>query len=179
MCSDEVHFLSERTAGLYWRSTRCFIGHAFDADINYSLEIWRKTLKMYRGKTVIRKSKVHGKIKVRPYSICSRLVLIHTQKHKPFYTYFVLRQQIICFASAKSKTTLYTFWKQASQVDIWKEKGWISARCTARNFYISYVPTSVQCRIVNTFRPSTHKATQKKLIGHANYQPVISELLPL
>jgi hypothetical protein len=28
-------------------------------------------------------------------------------------------------------------------------------------------------------RPSAHGATQKKLIGHANYQPVSSELLPL
>ena len=28
-------------------------------------------------------------------------------------------------------------------------------------------------------RPSTHRATQKKLIGHANYHPVTSELLPL
>jgi hypothetical protein len=30
-----------------------------------------------------------------------------------------------------------------------------------------------------TVRPSAHGATQKKLIGHANYQPVTSELLPL
>jgi hypothetical protein len=28
-------------------------------------------------------------------------------------------------------------------------------------------------------RPCAHEATQKKLIGHANYQPVTSELLPL
>ena len=28
-------------------------------------------------------------------------------------------------------------------------------------------------------RPSAHGATQKKLIGHANYQPVTSELFPL
>ena len=49
MCSDEVHFLSERSAGLYWRSTRRFTGHAFDADINYSLEISRKALKNVSG----------------------------------------------------------------------------------------------------------------------------------
>jgi hypothetical protein len=30
-----------------------------------------------------------------------------------------------------------------------------------------------------TVEPSAHVATQKKLIGHANYQPVTSELLPL
>jgi hypothetical protein len=28
-------------------------------------------------------------------------------------------------------------------------------------------------------RPSAHGATQKKLIGHANDQPVTNELLPL
>jgi len=30
-----------------------------------------------------------------------------------------------------------------------------------------------------SFRPSAHGATHKKLIGHANYQPISSELLPL
>ena len=29
-----------------------------------------------------------------------------------------------------------------------------------------------------SLRPSAHGATQNKLIGHANYQPVTSELLP-
>jgi hypothetical protein len=33
--------------------------------------------------------------------------------------------------------------------------------------------------MVVTLRPSAHGATQKKLIGHANYQPVTSELLAL
>jgi hypothetical protein len=32
---------------------------------------------------------------------------------------------------------------------------------------------------LRSVRPSAHGATQKKLIGHANYQPVTSELLPL
>jgi hypothetical protein len=32
---------------------------------------------------------------------------------------------------------------------------------------------------VSRIRPSAHGATQKRLIGHANYQPVSSELLPL
>jgi hypothetical protein len=32
---------------------------------------------------------------------------------------------------------------------------------------------------LHAVRPSAHGATEKKLTGHANYQPVTSELLPL
>ena len=34
-------------------------------------------------------------------------------------------------------------------------------------------------RLYGDFRPSAYGATQNKLIGHSNYQPVTSELLPL
>ena len=38
--------------------------------------------------------------------------------------------------------------------------------------------TSVKA-VDTSFRPFTHGAIEKKPIGHANYQPVSSELLPL
>ena len=39
--------------------------------------------------------------------------------------------------------------------------------------------TVSQLQLSSGLKPSSHGATQKKLIGHANYQPVTSELLPL
>jgi hypothetical protein len=47
-----------------------------------------------------------------------------------------------------------------------------------------YTLTELEEHLENTglnkrIRPSAHGATQKKLIGHANYQPVTIALLPL
>jgi hypothetical protein len=46
------------------------------------------------------------------------------------------------------------------------------------NFRRSYIQ-DMENVIFLILRPSAHEATQKKLIGHANCQPVSSELLPL
>jgi hypothetical protein len=40
-------------------------------------------------------------------------------------------------------------------------------------------PENSDVSVIVPVRLSAHGATQKKLIGHANYQPVSTELLPL
>jgi hypothetical protein len=51
--------------------------------------------------------------------------------------------------------------------------------CAQGQTHLCLIISILSLGSIHSFRTSAHGATQKKLIGHANYQPVTSELLPL